>query len=139
MGLDMSLFSTQKNNVISLKNSNKVSDFLDWEIVNEVGYWRKANHIHNWFVFNVQNNEDRCEIYIVSKEKLKELKSICEIVINDNNLASELLPTIDGFLFGSIDYNEYYFYQIEKTIEIIDNILNNVDFDKNYVVYYSSW
>jgi len=30
-------------------------------IVEEVGYWRKANQIHNWFVENVQNGIDECQ------------------------------------------------------------------------------
>lgn len=27
----------------------------------EIGYWRKANHIHKWFVDCVQDGEDDCE------------------------------------------------------------------------------
>jgi len=34
----------------------------------EVGYWRKANHIHKWFVDNVQNGVDECLTYQVSIE-----------------------------------------------------------------------
>ena len=29
-------------------------------IIEQVGYWRKANQIHNWFVENVQDGEDDC-------------------------------------------------------------------------------
>ena len=36
----------------------------------EVGYWRKANAIHNWFVNNIQNGKDDCRRYEVSKENL---------------------------------------------------------------------
>jgi hypothetical protein len=36
-----------------------------------IGYWRKANHIHNWFVKNVQNAEDDCRDYYVSRENLE--------------------------------------------------------------------
>ena len=39
-----------------------------------VAYWRKANHIHGWFVENVQNNEDDCDEYYVSRTKLEELR-----------------------------------------------------------------
>ena len=37
----------------------------------ELGYWRKANHIHKWFVDNVQNGVDNCGEYLVSKQDLK--------------------------------------------------------------------
>lgn len=31
------------------------------EITEEVGYWRKANAIHGWFVDNVQKGNDDCK------------------------------------------------------------------------------
>lgn len=43
------------------------------EVGFEAGYWRKANQIHKWFVENVQEGEDDCKEYYVSREKLKEL------------------------------------------------------------------
>jgi hypothetical protein len=42
-----------------------------------VGYWRKANAIHAWFVQNVQNGEDDCGTYDVSREQLQELRDLC--------------------------------------------------------------
>ena len=42
-------------------------------IIEEAGYWRKANAIHGWFVDNVQDGMDDCKEYYVSREKLKEL------------------------------------------------------------------
>ena len=45
-----------------------------------VGYWRKANQIHNWFVENVQNGVDDCGCYEVTKEQLEELLKTCRIV-----------------------------------------------------------
>lgn len=46
----------------------------------EVGYWRKANAIHNWFVENVQNGEDDCWSYAVTKEQIEELLELCKEV-----------------------------------------------------------
>lgn len=45
-----------------------------------VGYWRKANQIHNWFVENVQNGIDDCKAYEVTEEKLRELLNTCKMV-----------------------------------------------------------
>lgn len=50
-------------------------------IVSSVGYWRKANAIHKWFVENVQDGEDNCEEYDVSLEKLRDLLETCMKVI----------------------------------------------------------
>lgn len=37
-------------------------------IAEDVGYWRKANAIHAWFVKNVQGGVDNCQSHEVSKE-----------------------------------------------------------------------
>ena len=42
-------------------------------IEEEVGYWRKANQIHSWFVENVQKGEDDCGDYWISDEQMQEL------------------------------------------------------------------
>ena len=103
----------------------------------EVGYWRKANHIHNWFVRNVQGGEDECKPHYVSREHLQELRDTCERVLANREQASELLPTASGFFFGSTDYDEHYFSDCEATIRIIDSALElpeSWDFE-----YRSSW
>ena len=49
-------------------------------IIEEVGYWRKANAIHKWFVDNVQDGEDNCGYYKVAPEQLEELLNICKLI-----------------------------------------------------------
>lgn len=59
------------------------SEFYSWtSLFEEVGYWRKANAIHKWFVENVQNGEDDCGRYEVSKEQLEELLDVCKEVLD---------------------------------------------------------
>lgn len=69
--------------------------YWDWDkekkhpyksISTEAAYWRKANQIHNWFVENIQDGEDDCETYIVSKEQLEELLETATIVLNASKL-----------------------------------------------------
>ena len=109
-------------------------------IMEQVGYWRKANHIHAWFVDKVQDCEDDCDYHNeVSKEDLEDLLDVCQRVLNDHSLADELLPTQSGFFFGSYEYDEYYFDDIKDTIEIIKNVLETTDFDKEMIYYVSSW
>lgn len=52
----------------------------------EVGYWRKANHIHRWFVDNCQDGVDECQKTDVSKEKLTELLELCKKVMSEARL-----------------------------------------------------
>lgn len=61
-------------------------------------------------------------------------------VIEDDSVAKKLLPTSEGFFFGSTDYNEWYIDDLKLTVEIIDKALKgfeselDVDFE-----YSSSW
>ncbi|RLB83158.1 MAG: hypothetical protein DRH15_05655, partial [Deltaproteobacteria bacterium] len=72
------------------------SDNLDYiKVVIEVGYWRKANAIHRWFVENVQDGNDDCERYYVPREKLKELKDLCQEVIKKSKLIDG--KTVNGY------------------------------------------
>lgn len=49
-------------------------------IYEEVGYWRKANAIHNWFCDNVQGGVDNCGSYEVTKIQLTNLLDTCKLV-----------------------------------------------------------
>ena len=95
----------------------------------EVGYWRKANHIHNWFMQNCARRDeydnpiDDCRPIEITVDKLEKLLDACKKVLADHSLAETLLPTQSGFFFGSTEYDEYYFGDIEKTIEIIEPVL----------------
>lgn len=98
----------------------------------EVGYWRKANQIHNWFVNNIQNGEDECGEYDVPYEKLLELRGLCYDVLKTKN--PSLLPPTSGFFFGSTEINDHYYDDLRDTIKIIE-ALNDAD----KYTYHSSW
>lgn len=92
-------------------------------------YWRKANAIHKWFIGLLpEGEEDRCQKIYVSGKKLLELKELCEQVLADHDKASELLPTQEGFFFGSTEYDEWYFKDLEATIEQLKDVKPDEDF-----------
>ncbi len=107
-------------------------------IIIDVGYWRKANQIHYWFVKNIQNNNDDQNEYWVPRERLEKLLEICKKVLESKskNLAKKLLPTQSGFFFGSNKYDDNYYFQVEKTIKILEKALK---LPKKWEFYYSSW
>ena len=140
MGLDMYLSKktyvkqwshNEKNNKVSVKFDGKVRKDIKPErishIVEEVGYWRKANHIHNWFVEKVQEGRDECQESYVSIEQLEELRDLCKVVVEkkDEEFSKENLPTESGFFFGSTEYDEYYYSGCEDTIKFIDEIIKD--------------
>jgi len=106
----------------------------------KVGYWRKANQIHQWFVDNVQEGEDNCAEYYVSREQLQELNDVCMKVWKSKNkeLAEELLPTQAGFFFGSYEIDEWYWEQVEDTLVQLGRILSKVPEGWSFA-YKSSW
>ena len=89
----------------------------------EAGYWRKANQIHNWFVENVQDGEDDCGQYWVSRDQLQELLDLCLKVQANPEMAEDLLPTASGFFFGGTEYDEMYMDDIELTIKQLSDAL----------------
>ena len=169
MGLDMYLeirkseyrskYSKDKGSRLKLEYPKDITEFIpdltDLRISRqtnyEVGYWRKANQIHNWFMQNCANRDeydnpiDDCRPIEITVDKLEELLDTCKKVLADHSLAGSLLPTADGFFFGSTEYDDYYFGEIEQTVEIIEPVLKFAKHKleiKDYVweVYYqASW
>lgn len=143
MGLDMYLHrrtyvkdwghNPDEKHEVTVKLNGEQHPFIDVTkiiyIEEEVGYWRKANAIHKWFVDNCQNGSDDCKPYYVSYEQLQELLAICKQIKEDHSKAEALLPPQGGFFFGSTDIDDWYFSDIDNTIEILEPLINlNNDF-----------
>jgi hypothetical protein len=105
----------------------------------EITSWRKANAIHKWFVDNVQDGVDDCGQYKVTKEHLIQLHNACNDVLNDNNLAEQLLPTQSGFFFGGVEYDDSYYYKLKETKNEINYILEYKSYCLDELYYCSSW
>lgn len=103
-----------------------------------VGYWRKANQVHGWFVNVVQGGEDECRPWEVSREHLEQLRTACLRVLADPDEAEEHLPPTEGFFFGSYDAtSDWYRDQLGDTVTMIDRVLK-LPYDWDFV-YQSSW
>jgi len=111
------------------------------EVTIEVAYWRKANAIHRWFVNNVQEGVDECQTTPLSRDKLEELLIVVNQVVDDHDLAHELLPASEGFFFGGQEYDEWYFEKLSYTKQMLEKLLTDLN-DKNLCVtlyYHASW
>lgn len=181
MGLDMYLkkktyvknwshMEPEQLHEVTVKKGGKVVKEIQPDRVSsieeQVAYWRKENHIHAWFVNNVQDGEDDCREYHVSREQLKELVDTCEKVLAslddspkkkvkvkvgwqggkelyedidvyvNTELAEELLPTQAGFFFGGTEYDEWYVKGLENTLNQITPLLSEEEGD---FYYQASW
>lgn len=105
----------------------------------KVGYWRKANAIHKWFVDNVQDGVDDCGDYTVEWEQLVELRDTCKTVLENNKMADELLPPQSGFFFGGTDVDDWYLQNLQSTVDIIDRIETQLVTEEHEGTRYSKW
>jgi hypothetical protein len=107
-----------------------LQDFSGLRIELPVGYWRKANAIHRWFVCNIQDGEDNCQSSECDMDELAALQDSCQKVLaapasKFQEIAEEKLPTQGGFFFGPTDLKDpgtrqWYLKDLEETIEIIN-------------------
>lgn len=158
MGLDMYLtkrtyvqnwdyMKESEKNHVSVKGANEkhIKPERVQYIIEQLCYWRKANHIHRWFVENVQGGEDDCGEYIVSLPELKQLMDVCYEVMTDNTKAQELLPTGEGFFFGGTNYDDFYFTQTSDTYKILKELVEELETyntplnNRSWINYRASW
>jgi hypothetical protein len=147
MGLDMHLHRRHYPDMNRTKeNAVAIAGILGIEdpkkigyITEEVMYWRKANHIHKWFVDNIQDGNDDCGQYYVWPEKMRELLVICDRVIDNPELGPELLPTQRGFFFGDTQYDEYYMEDVKNTAEVLRRLIDEGLVGQHDFYYSSSW
>lgn len=131
----------QFSQIITAMNADEMVANDEMACVNlavKVGYWRKANQIHHWFVNNVQDGEDECREYPVSRQDLTELLTACVLAKETPDEADELLPPLEGFFFGSYEIDEYYWQDIDHTISLLSRLLETLD-DEWTFTYRASW
>jgi len=158
MGLDMYLtkrtyvqnwdyMKESEKNYVSVKGADEkhIKPERVQYIIEQLCYWRKANHIHKWFVDNIQGGVDDGGEYTVSLPELKQLMDVCYEVMTDNSKAEELLPTSDGFFFGSTNYDEFYFTQTSDTYKILKELVEELETystplnNSSWMMYRASW
>ena len=164
MGLDMYLYkktyvknwnhtSPESINHITIKQGDEERKDIKPErisyITEEVGYWRKFNALHGWFVQNCGDGEDKCQEIYVGEDNMKELLVVLnkvQTILNESELVTKVLkdwngkdyevqaydktdeieeifaPT-EGFFFGSGEIDKYFKEDVDRTIELIEELL----------------
>lgn len=139
-----------------------LGDMDVYSIFNQLGRFCKTNHIINWFYKNVMNGELDKNFHEVSKEQICSLYHICK-KIRDTGIelieknkhgidalnkydvdesVTNLLPPLygnKGMFFGSTECDSFYAYQIIRAVDILKNIINTTDFDKQVIYLKPIW
>lgn len=119
--------------------------YFQWQDYSEeVGYWRKANQVHAWFVDNVQNGVDDCDSYVVTAEKLEELLEICQRLLTNLKLKDGMAYNGEHFVEdedGKLEpVKDYRTGKVISNPELAEELLptqggfffGNVDYDEDY-------
>ena len=141
MGLDINVTkiakSMVKTNTNSWKDYEKLIDELndiDCENFEFLAYFRKVNFLFEFFSGSLNEDETTA---VITRGEMEELIDKCEFVLNNRDKASEILPTCDGFFFGSLDYDDYYFESVAKVLLSFQVILENYSDDYLYIIDFS--
>lgn len=108
----------------------------------QIGYFRKFNALHSYIVKTFANGIDNCQDIILYKEDVEQIKKVLDDVLNAHQhaeKAKEILPTQSGFFFGSTDYDEFYFDDVKDAAGLMQNLLDNFDFENYQLIYVASW
>lgn len=124
MGLDMWLYEKEQDQITAT----------------EIGYWRKANQIRAFFAsYSPELVDENIEMLLVTEEMLLELKEniLCCLAEKNEEVSEKLLPTQSGFFFGSTEYDEWYYQNLQLSLPIIDRALFALK--NNKIVFYNEW
>ena len=129
MGLDMYFYKRKKT-------YNSFSNCYD-----QIGYFRKFNALHGYIVKTFADGVDECQEILLHKKDIEQIKKVLDEVLeaNTEEKAKEILPTQSGFFFGSTDYDEFYFEDVKDAADLMQNFLDNFDFESYQLVYQASW
>ena len=73
-------------------------------------YFRKYNWLYGWVRRKLKLPKlENCEHYKLHRSMINDLIDDITTVLSDHSLAKKLLPTEDGFFFGSTEYDDWYF------------------------------
>lgn len=100
-----------------------------WDVFEYVGFWSSAHAIHDWFVENVQDGEDDYEVHAVSKEQLEELRTFCKNILSGKTHIE----------VNHQDYGELYRDELQTTVEILDKIFAQTNWETQTIFYKGSY
>jgi hypothetical protein len=128
------------NELLGVKHPDEVErvfnkDYEDMFAISDA-YFRKVNFIYEFFRNDMKN--ERC---IVDKTRIKQLIDVCENVLKhkgDKDYAKEHLPTTSGFLFGSTNYDEWYWNDVKDCIKQMNKLYRGLT-DEDFVIWEFSW
>lgn len=150
MGLDMFLYKVKREEVAYWRKANAIHAWFernvaDGEIENCKEYPVSKEDLLNLrsvctrVLHSCRTKEGMVKNGATLRNGIWEDNYEAGKVIENPEVAEELLPSQSGFFFGSTNYDSYYLEDLQNTVEQIDEVLATTDFDKEDLVYYAWW
>ena len=105
-------------------------------VYDELAYYRKVNFLYRYFSDYMDANGIMA---VVDKYAIEDIIECCKEVLADNSKAEELLPTVNGFFFGSTEYDKYYFKEVAQVLKDFEKILQEFDMENYFYFGYFSY
>lgn len=108
-------------------------------IQEEIAYFCKFNALHRHIVETEETDDDNCRDFYFNPY-IRTLKEICEDILKGKNpeVAHALLPAGEGFFFGTLEYDDWYFEDVQHLKDVLDQILAE-DPRLEHSYYYYAW
>ena len=128
-------YSRMLDGVKSLEEVEKFfNQFEEYYYAESDVYFRKVNFVYHYFSDKLVD-----ECCFADKSDIEELISRCDKVLADHSLAEELLPTQSGFFFGSTDYDDWYFKDVEDCKKQMTDLLSKYNEETDVIFFVMSW
>lgn len=121
MGLDIVFIRVKHRD---LSEGQEVEDLAD-DKRKSIACFRKVNFLLPFFDY-----EDNCSYKEVTKEQVEDLVNACEIALKykpkekdgiltakEEDELGKILPTQDGFFFGNVHYDQWYFSDVKAVMK----------------------
>lgn len=100
----------------------------------ELLFFRKVNFLLPFF-----NYTENCEDIEINKQQVEDLIYTCKKVLKEKSKAKILLPNIEGFFFGSTEYDKIYFDNVKFVLQQFQHLLKIFNFEKDKLIMSCSW
>lgn len=128
MGLDINIVVANRKNDMDFTQQDTV--------IHQQYYFRKVNCLIRWIERYVEDVDNRKEIEL-TKSHITQLHETLQQLTPEN--CNELMPTQNGFLFGTTVYGDLYWSNIHALKKMTQNLLLKTDWDKHIVVFWAWW
>ena len=128
MGLDIQFYKTKKQDWKEYQHNENPSIDDGTLSLLEVAYFRKVNFLVRYFQYKKNLSLEK-----ISTPKVQLLLDYCTKVLGDRSeeTSKKLLPTQDGFFFGSTEYDQWYYEDVERVYETFKEILDDLSDDED--------